>query len=485
MSKHAVLVGIALVLVIYLYEHNHNAVLAADGCGITTTKPCLNLAFSGQIDPNSLPISPRWEYQVANQDLPDTAAVCNGFKVDPSGGKQFVKLDPVKCTSDIKGDSIDYPTSWINKPICSLGGSSDSLHGHLNWGRAAYFAGRLYAMDDIQPFHDSDYNFAIETDTDALVTSTNWQHFGLGQAFHAVGVEFDSSETLPHTSSQWWSDFEQQSYDGNAGKVVHGNPAVLIGEVGLDLEHEAHSEVHPVYAIAIDLGDKQGVDTWAIMVRNWGDEGFCSSEIHQLKTPTVSLWIPKPGVTGGQVISTDIHASPSDVAYEIRAAKDGAQLTVKLGAFQPPPHWYSSGRTPMIEGTFQIQWTPKPAALFKSMTIQPGHPRISGKEGEDRLAGLMSSLSLAERQRLRKSDPIRRFFTTHKSTTKAPPKPLGTKFALSSVPEIALQPDLAGTERKIIRVSLLCTTSAGRELFGGDVCTRAGQEALKLLPSAK
>jgi hypothetical protein len=67
--------------------------------------------------------------------------------------------------------------------------------------------------------------------------------------------------------------------------MVDGKPAIVIGLLGFDNEHGdrpegARVELHPVYGLAIKIADRASgstQDVWAIMARNWGNEGSCSN----------------------------------------------------------------------------------------------------------------------------------------------------------------------------------------------------------------
>jgi hypothetical protein len=60
--------------------------------------------------------------------------------------------------------------------------------------------------------------------------------------------------------------------------------AIVMGLYGVDCAHDCGAELHPVYALAIHVNNNLLDDTWAIFVRNWGDEGYCGSHEEEIDT---------------------------------------------------------------------------------------------------------------------------------------------------------------------------------------------------------
>jgi hypothetical protein len=72
------------------------------------------------------------------------------------------------------------------------------------------------------------------------------------------------------------------SGDANARPLVDGSYAIVTGLMGLDCEHSCSTELHPVWAMAVRVKSDPADVVWAIFVRNWGNEGFCSQDQHYL-----------------------------------------------------------------------------------------------------------------------------------------------------------------------------------------------------------
>jgi hypothetical protein len=117
-------------------------------------------------------------------------------------------------------------------------------------------------------------------------------------------MEFDSDETVDHFHNGWWNDFHHavdQSHDA-AADFIKGQPAIAIGILGLDCAHSCGAELHPVYGLAIHLKTDPADDVWAIMVRNWGDEGYCSHGAELFQRDDIRFRLPMPN-------ATDVHFS--------------------------------------------------------------------------------------------------------------------------------------------------------------------------------
>src|SRR5262249_47028594 len=146
--------------------------------------------------------------------------------------------------------------------------------GHTNWETVTY-KGPIFWEDHSNPtFGDDDYNFLIDTPDSDGVTSG-----GTRDNQDRVKLEFQARETIDHfDNTTFWNQFHQavDDDDQSARNLVDGKEAVAIGLLGLDREHESKSEIHPVYALAIHTSTNPADDTWAIFVRNYGNEGWCS-----------------------------------------------------------------------------------------------------------------------------------------------------------------------------------------------------------------
>jgi hypothetical protein len=112
-------------------------------------------------------------------------------------------------------------------------------------------------------------------------------------------------------------------------QMVANHDAVVIGLMGLDTEHGAPSELHPVHAIAIRENARGAIDpandSWAIFVRNWGNKGERGSQQHYLDAGTITLDLPRPGNVASNAVVLPTGTTPS-----WRTARLGLQVLTTL-----------------------------------------------------------------------------------------------------------------------------------------------------------
>ena len=209
---------------------------------------------------------------------------------------------------------------------------------------------------------------------------------GLYEGF--LHPEFDSDETINHFHTSYRERLHA-AVDADAGKggvlgsfddivtipkppytrtraLFDGKEAIVMGLYGLDCAHDCGAELHPVYAMAIHLNenDELNDDVWAIFVKNWGDEGYCSLQIHELEPNnnlTFSFRINKIGAM--QVASVPAPSSDSSgehgTFFKTNSNKtrgpgltpipnEGAIVTFSL----PPP-----SERARINGMLHLKWS--------------------------------------------------------------------------------------------------------------------------------
>jgi len=386
--------------------------------GVRTPGPDPN-AFelvAQQFDPKSPPyeancllLNPQWRWQVdypikngkpTLDNFPDSLEVsqcdknfdnCVGGQCEPKRAdcKPNQDLPPVLC------------------PMCYLGQNNpERIHGHYNWFPATY-TGTVCFNDYSYP--DLDYTFSLvpEPDSHAFPGLSRWnppaehdpkkskkcgpnrdQECGVPKAFH---IEFDSIETIEEFQSKLWSGFRDQASPCKTGPLqikscdqdkardlVKNRRAVVIGLVGLDSEHNIYSELHPIYAIAIEMDDDpiDHSNRWMIFARNNGDEGACAYNPHPLFGPVnhdqpleqLMLLIPPPrdedvsgASLGDRTVFYSNNSSSPTAAYFDKLFPDpaganfenhnkGLLLTFDLNKCSEP------GCTPLVEGEVHINW---------------------------------------------------------------------------------------------------------------------------------
>lgn len=260
-------------------------------------------------DGNGFPSNPYWEAQTARYqavlppltDPQHDACIQRPYLKAPGGPGQE------SCT--VQDTVIDTPDDFPNVLCFFYPGST--VHGHVNWVAASAngYLSWLNLADDW------DYNFRLvpkEQDTApqqerGLTTNNNRVSDGISPRY--MELEFASSEVGDQFRTPWWQGLANlvDPLDLPAlAKYIHpADPrqdpfAVTAGLFGLDCEHDCRSEFHPVYALAIQVDENPSSNTWAIFVRNWGDEGFCSSLNHEINLVDrkMTLLLPWPGAKG-------------------------------------------------------------------------------------------------------------------------------------------------------------------------------------------
>lgn len=324
-------------------------------------------------------------------DLVADAWDLNGFPANPKWGEQInhpgTFPDPIdsrcpnkdftgpRCTSPDQKPTLDTPT--YNAPICVWGGApSNRVNGHVNWRAATYQGSICWGGASF----DGDYDWSLKPDDLAGLTTENHPRNGLKKPQY-IHVEFNSSETADVFESNLWSLFKKYldptcSGGGNptcnevkGRRMVDGHRAIVTGLMGLDSEHGGYSELHPVYAMAIQTEvnpSKPAEDNWMVFARNWGDEGFCSSKDSQSlpkEVTTLKILVPVPRAidssgSGAEVTGADMRATfysfdKRDCPTATFIKGKGVVLTFKTPTISWPD---KPVRRPLIEGEVHIRW---------------------------------------------------------------------------------------------------------------------------------
>ncbi len=355
---------------------------------------------SDTTDSNGLFLNPKWgweadprshnpPYSNGRQSItdfsPDPEKLCDGFAYaggDPNNGISF---GAPPCTSQIGPHDIDSPAGvalgsppQVNSAACTLfGGRSGALHGHVNWWPATItghiiWHGHMTGLGfdpmnayKLPPEHgDDDYCFYLDPTNNGLGNiSAEYQGW--------IESEMDSDETVDHFGSGWWKGFRdavdqarpEWDYSGGTPAAMMINPqeAIITGLVGIDEEHDGHSELHPIYAMAIhanpidysvtyDPIKVANSDRWAVFARNWGDEGFCSQDQHLWDIPEISIFIPEPLPSSDYaILDQEFSGSGGDKPLTVEHSKVPGGVVIKFGLGSPD-------NRPMIDGFVRIHW---------------------------------------------------------------------------------------------------------------------------------
>jgi hypothetical protein len=154
--------------------------------------------------------------------------------------------------------------------------------------------------------------------------------------------------------------------DGAAAQRIFDSPAIVIGMFGLDSEHGAYSELHPVYGLAIRTNSDAGhvgTDDWVFLVRNWGNEGYCADgDLPVPELTSLSFFIKRPNAIGDDPASptalNELYSTNDNNSVAVSFVPGGAVITFDLGAPQARTlysghvqfHWQMGGSRGRVAG---------------------------------------------------------------------------------------------------------------------------------------
>lgn len=331
-------------------------------------------------DANSFPKDPKWGLQVTQPGSVPDARWCfslSGWFWNPL------------CT--VQNPSVDTgwgPVDWI----CRIG-STTPIPGHVNW-YASNYTGQIYWAG--QSTADRDYNINIVPPNKSGLTTTS------GTTIHS---EADARETTDNFTVPWWVNFRNAS-DSTKRTMINGKQAIIGGLMGIDCEHDCQAELHPVWFIAIHIKDDPLDDVWAIYMRNWGNEGFCSRYCHHMlfngNRSTASLpW--RPGATSVSLAAGTIFRSNNSSIYGWWSSSPNQKVDLTFQLPSPSDH----GR---VHGELHLRWSganvaakadpeapTEPAlALTEDMFEDPAEER-GGSTAEKLIQGLVEQMTPEQR----------------------------------------------------------------------------------------
>jgi hypothetical protein len=160
-----------------------------------------------------------------------------------------------------------------------------------------------------------------------------------------------------------WRDFDDDasSFDSHDMKKWldpkhHENSpfAVVTGLFNLDCEHDCRSELHPLYALAVETDPSTDDNTWAILVRNWGNGGSCSGFNQQLQLPGNQFQILLPNSAGKPTVlwgkdETEFAVSNPSIQFPTLSYISGTGLVLTFSL--PDPN-----QGALVELALHLRW---------------------------------------------------------------------------------------------------------------------------------
>jgi hypothetical protein len=284
------------------------------------------------------------------------------------------------------------------------------IHGHVNYAPAVY-TGTITWFEHTPPtFGDDDYNLWFAPDNGFGLTKQDAK----GNNRNRQGIEFDSDETIDHFDTPWWNRFHNAVDNGDPSGMVDRLPAIALGLVGLDCQHHCPTELHPLLGLAMlvesTVVGRDLDQTWAIFMRNNGDEGYCSTDQHWLYLlgNAFRFGLPWPKGAASYVVlpSTIFKGNRPDLGYSVGTVAGRRGLAAGF---------YLAGPTDdaMIHGELHIRWQGFETVLAARQAL-PETRRPSGRarvpsdssrvaDVEEGLSRLAAHMTPAERRAYERS----------------------------------------------------------------------------------
>lgn len=370
--------GVATVTVRITPENNQRPPTASP------TRPLLSFdPVSKSIDENGFMFAPRFYGNLTEPDTKQLEATseCKNFEYKNPFLVRYGIRSP--CTQQA---SFDVPPHVLTE--CLLAPGFGQLHGHVNWAPSTFigklrsqgtsadrdFDLQLFTLDDL----DRNTRFANSSDdvgkVEPVLTSDSQP---IGEYRNALWLEFASYETFNVTSPkdpsprpsgyEFWDNLSKKALD--AKDTDH--TAVVTGLLNLDCVHDCHTELHPVFAMAVrtkreDLAkDIVNDDSWAIFVRNAGNEGDCGADEHYLNRDAYTFFLPAPLGALRETPNVEnpvntFSANDDGITWKLYPApgRSGVYLTF---SFAPTACRKLYSRQPMfISGVLHLNWGDNP-----------------------------------------------------------------------------------------------------------------------------
>jgi hypothetical protein len=333
---------------------------SASGARFQSEPADFDLVWSA-VDDNGIPLNPEWWWWHAHHTLlPNPVSSCEDFPLSPPiPGVGRPTLGSPPCST--QRVAFDPPAGPWSSFWCRLGairdGRATKFDGHANWAPATYTGALYWGQHSPPVVDDDDYSLhLVPPDITTLVPGNHG----------SIEIEFNSKETIDHFHTGWWETFHDAVDDGDPTMYVNGSDAVVTGLLGIDTQHGGHTELHPVWALAVHDRYQQSPtdDVWAIFVRNWGDEGFCSSHQWWLNAQTITLRLPwREGASSVSVGQANFLFGPDSLPDSYKQMVTGPGVTPLpnnqgvLVTFTLPPARAGA----RINGELHLQWAGFPA----------------------------------------------------------------------------------------------------------------------------
>ena len=266
---------------------------------------------------------------------------------------------------------------------CGMKDAEPIIHGHINWTVVSR-TGRL-RWHGFNSGPNADHDFNLLLDAPDMMTRgnirANRRERGLRDdplRDSLIELEFHAGETTAHFEAEYggelWSPLialpqlraHTRPYDiqdSSANDLFYDRLAVVTGLLGLDGEHDFHTELHPVLGLAADVSHKladRSSEAWLVFIRNMGNEGECSTG--QLP------WMPRDSSSNRYVLELPWKNGADSVSVEADSSTFGfiarrlvtlqvqvdRSRAIRLVAELPRPT--STDSLGIVYGTLRLRW---------------------------------------------------------------------------------------------------------------------------------
>ena len=320
----------------------------------------------------------------------------NGFPLNPKWGEQV----NTGQSPDFKDLTDDYPI-WRNSgSICGT---------HYNFMPITY-QGQVGWEGHSNSVYDDDDYYGMITRPDRAIYTT---------ARDYIHWEFNSEETVDNWdgTSTWWNLFHHNAVDvgdNEAHSHMDNDSSIIIGLLNIDGQHDNPCELHPVYAMFLQqqvvnfdnifpVAATNNNLVYHFFVRNFGDEGYCSSGQEYLFYDYVRIKIPGAAKMTAATVYKPGDSKFDQMGWSVEYLPDGALLTFHLNS-PSDKSWFvgdlAFDRLPnygQVHGVNQIQWnniTKADANEFENPAQEQLHNKLSAvsKVKQDSLASQIRQL---------------------------------------------------------------------------------------------
>jgi hypothetical protein len=329
-------------------------------------------------DANCLPTNPRWYYQEAQKLYPRPESLCSPQKSLLEGIAPAVLFN---CSNDLL--TSDGGGHWIFDCKAKTG-IKNAIH--FNRGPATY-EGRLKWESWSTGLEDHDYCLFLKPDP--------WvagQYPGLttgNDPNDGIGLEFLDSEVINVLRTPWWVRFrdavicdyphfadgcDSRPHSAHISEILGFEPrCIATGLLGLDCQHACHTELHPLYALAMNVpwtpappdSAEASREHWVFFVRNAGTEGDCGEHTHRLVAANpgqegYNLRLPAPNQ---QIVSATLHTDSYILGYGYGIALTSVIFVKGQGLYFTFSFPRQDANDVLIEGDLDIEWATDKARI--------------------------------------------------------------------------------------------------------------------------